>query len=257
MRTPVAYPGHRTLVCSSLLTSLQSRWAWLQRQCRTSAAAKSRDARGYSRHQRSGAPARRFRRLRAVVAVEQPAGATLCTTDRDFARFPGLSWTNPIASRQAPWVLRTRTRVPRLPATRTQRFGELTRQFFVPRPPGSQAVFRRVGKQTGGPSLKHVGGNRCADGFPLRSRVGVDAWLTSATCQVCRVEHWSPRLECREGTSSLSANSPTSKRSQPEGDPGSCRGCGACMARAAGGRCERRSADPDQWLDSARRVALV
>jgi uncharacterized protein len=31
----------------------------------------------------------------AAIAIEH--GATLCTTDRDFARFPGLSWTNPIA----------------------------------------------------------------------------------------------------------------------------------------------------------------
>jgi toxin-antitoxin system PIN domain toxin len=34
----------------------------------------------------------------AAIAIEH--GATLCTTDRDFARFPGLTWTNPIASRQ-------------------------------------------------------------------------------------------------------------------------------------------------------------
>jgi uncharacterized protein len=34
----------------------------------------------------------------AAIAIEH--GATLCTTDRDFARFPGLIWTNPIASRQ-------------------------------------------------------------------------------------------------------------------------------------------------------------
>ena len=33
----------------------------------------------------------------AAIAIEH--GATLCTTDRDFARFPGLAWTNPIASR--------------------------------------------------------------------------------------------------------------------------------------------------------------
>jgi toxin-antitoxin system PIN domain toxin len=33
----------------------------------------------------------------AALAVEH--GATLCTTDRDFARFPGLDWTNPIADR--------------------------------------------------------------------------------------------------------------------------------------------------------------
>ena len=30
----------------------------------------------------------------AAIAIEH--GATLCTTDRDFARFPGLTWTNPI-----------------------------------------------------------------------------------------------------------------------------------------------------------------
>jgi len=35
----------------------------------------------------------------AAIAVEH--GATLCTTDRGFARFPGLVWTNPIASRHA------------------------------------------------------------------------------------------------------------------------------------------------------------
>lgn len=33
----------------------------------------------------------------AALAIEH--GATLCTTDRDFARFPALTWTNPIASR--------------------------------------------------------------------------------------------------------------------------------------------------------------
>ena len=32
----------------------------------------------------------------AAIAIEH--GATLCTTDRDFARFPGLTWTNPLAS---------------------------------------------------------------------------------------------------------------------------------------------------------------
>ena len=32
----------------------------------------------------------------AAIAIEH--GATLCTTDRDFARFPGLTWTNPIVS---------------------------------------------------------------------------------------------------------------------------------------------------------------
>ena len=31
----------------------------------------------------------------AAIAIEY--GATLHTTDRDFARFPGLKWTNPIA----------------------------------------------------------------------------------------------------------------------------------------------------------------
>ena len=30
----------------------------------------------------------------AAMAIEH--GATLCSTDRDFARFPGLSWRNPI-----------------------------------------------------------------------------------------------------------------------------------------------------------------
>jgi uncharacterized protein len=33
----------------------------------------------------------------AAIAIEH--GATLCTTDRDFARFPGLTWMNPIAAR--------------------------------------------------------------------------------------------------------------------------------------------------------------
>lgn len=32
----------------------------------------------------------------AAIAIEH--GATLCTTDRDFARFPGLTWTTPIVS---------------------------------------------------------------------------------------------------------------------------------------------------------------
>ena len=32
----------------------------------------------------------------AAVAIEH--GATLCTTDRDFARFAGLDWTNPLAA---------------------------------------------------------------------------------------------------------------------------------------------------------------
>lgn len=30
----------------------------------------------------------------AAIAIEH--GATLCTTDRDFARFPGLKWSNPL-----------------------------------------------------------------------------------------------------------------------------------------------------------------
>ena len=32
----------------------------------------------------------------AALAIEH--GLTLCSTDGDFARFPGLSWTNPLAS---------------------------------------------------------------------------------------------------------------------------------------------------------------
>jgi uncharacterized protein len=32
----------------------------------------------------------------AAIALEH--GATLCTTDRDFSRFAGLKWTNPLAS---------------------------------------------------------------------------------------------------------------------------------------------------------------
>jgi uncharacterized protein len=35
----------------------------------------------------------------AAIAIEH--GATLCTTDRDFARFPRLRWTNPLAPSQA------------------------------------------------------------------------------------------------------------------------------------------------------------
>jgi len=30
----------------------------------------------------------------AAIALEH--GATVCTTDRDFSRFPGLRWTNPL-----------------------------------------------------------------------------------------------------------------------------------------------------------------
>lgn len=32
----------------------------------------------------------------ALAAIALEHGATLCTTDRDFARFPGLKWTNPL-----------------------------------------------------------------------------------------------------------------------------------------------------------------
>jgi toxin-antitoxin system PIN domain toxin len=32
----------------------------------------------------------------AAIALEH--GATVCTTDRDFSRFSGLKWTNPIAA---------------------------------------------------------------------------------------------------------------------------------------------------------------
>jgi toxin-antitoxin system PIN domain toxin len=32
----------------------------------------------------------------AAIAVEH--GATLCTTDRDFSRFSGLKWTNPLTA---------------------------------------------------------------------------------------------------------------------------------------------------------------
>lgn len=32
----------------------------------------------------------------AALALEY--GATLCTTDRDFARFPGIRWTNPLVA---------------------------------------------------------------------------------------------------------------------------------------------------------------
>jgi toxin-antitoxin system PIN domain toxin len=33
-----------------------------------------------------------------IAALTMEHGATLCTTDRDFARFPGLRFTNPIAA---------------------------------------------------------------------------------------------------------------------------------------------------------------
>ncbi len=32
----------------------------------------------------------------AIAALAIEHGATLCTTDRDFARFPGLKWANPL-----------------------------------------------------------------------------------------------------------------------------------------------------------------
>jgi toxin-antitoxin system PIN domain toxin len=34
----------------------------------------------------------------AAIALEH--GATLCTTDRDFSRFSGLKWRNPLATRE-------------------------------------------------------------------------------------------------------------------------------------------------------------
>lgn len=34
----------------------------------------------------------------AAIALEH--GATLCTTDRDFSRFSGLKWTNPLAAKR-------------------------------------------------------------------------------------------------------------------------------------------------------------
>jgi len=34
----------------------------------------------------------------ALAALALEHGATLCTTDRDFSRFPGLRWTNPLAA---------------------------------------------------------------------------------------------------------------------------------------------------------------
>jgi toxin-antitoxin system PIN domain toxin len=33
----------------------------------------------------------------AAIALEH--GATLCTTDRDFSRFPGLRWANPLVAK--------------------------------------------------------------------------------------------------------------------------------------------------------------
>lgn len=32
----------------------------------------------------------------AIAAIAIEHGATLCTTDRDFSRFPGLTWINPL-----------------------------------------------------------------------------------------------------------------------------------------------------------------
>lgn len=34
----------------------------------------------------------------AIAAIALEHGALLCTTDRDFARFPELRWTNPLAT---------------------------------------------------------------------------------------------------------------------------------------------------------------
>jgi uncharacterized protein len=34
----------------------------------------------------------------ALAAIALEHGATVCTTDRDFSRFPGLKWTNPLAA---------------------------------------------------------------------------------------------------------------------------------------------------------------
>jgi predicted nucleic acid-binding protein len=35
----------------------------------------------------------------AIAALAIEHGATLCTTDRDFARFAGLKWRNPLQQR--------------------------------------------------------------------------------------------------------------------------------------------------------------
>jgi predicted nucleic acid-binding protein len=32
----------------------------------------------------------------AAIAIEH--GATICTTDCDFSRFPGVKWTNPLTA---------------------------------------------------------------------------------------------------------------------------------------------------------------
>ena len=34
----------------------------------------------------------------AIAATALEHGAIVCTTDRDFSRFPGLKWTNPLVS---------------------------------------------------------------------------------------------------------------------------------------------------------------
>jgi predicted nucleic acid-binding protein len=34
----------------------------------------------------------------ALAAIALEHGATVCTTDRDFSRFSGLKWTNPLAA---------------------------------------------------------------------------------------------------------------------------------------------------------------
>ena len=45
----------------------------------------------------------------AAIAIEH--GATLHTTDRDFARFPGLDWVNPLAQQPSrPPVVRERAK---------------------------------------------------------------------------------------------------------------------------------------------------
>ena len=36
----------------------------------------------------------------ALAAIALEHGATLCTTDRDFSRFPELRWTNPLATQR-------------------------------------------------------------------------------------------------------------------------------------------------------------
>jgi toxin-antitoxin system PIN domain toxin len=33
-----------------------------------------------------------------LAAIAKEHGATLCTTDRDFSRFPGLKWQNPLSA---------------------------------------------------------------------------------------------------------------------------------------------------------------